>query len=88
MLPEVGVSTITLQISMRLDIVCGTVHSECLLAPPPPSPQVRTMAAVLLRRVFIQMEYKDLMEDLSVSMLSSCQAELLAAIQSESSSSI
>ena len=46
------------------------------------------MAAVLLRRVFLQMEYKDLVEDLTADMLSSCQAELLAAIQSETSSSI
>ena len=46
------------------------------------------MAAVLLRRVFLQMEYKDLVEDLSAEMLRSCQAELLGAIQVETTGNI
>lgn len=45
------------------------------------------MAAVLLRRVFLQLEYKDLIDDLAPEVLSSCQAELLMAIQMESHSS-
>lgn len=54
----------------------------------PPPPQVRTMAAVLLRRVFLQLEYKDLIDDLQPEVLSSCQAELLMAIQTEGHASI
>ena len=46
------------------------------------------MAAVLLRRVFLQLELKDLLEDLAPEVLSSCQAELLLAIQVETNSSI
>ncbi len=46
------------------------------------------MAAVLLRRVFLQMEYKDLVEDLSADLLATCQAELLAAVQVETSANV
>ncbi len=46
------------------------------------------MAAVLLRRVFLQLELKDLVEDLAPEVLSSCQAELLVAVQVERNGSI
>ena len=46
------------------------------------------MAAVLLRRVFLQLEYKDLVEELPPAVISSCQAELLLAIQSETNAAI
>ena len=41
------------------------------------------MVAVLLRRVFLQLEYKDLVEELPAEVLASCQAQLLTAVQVE-----
>lgn len=46
------------------------------------------MAAVLLRRVFLQLEYKDLGEELGSTLLNSCREELIAAIQTETERSI
>ncbi len=46
------------------------------------------MAAVLLRRVFLQLEHKDLVDDLQADSLVSCQAELLMAIRTETNVSI
>ena len=46
------------------------------------------MAAVLLRRVFLQLENKDLVEDLTPEVLASCRAELLLSVQTESNASI
>ena len=43
------------------------------------------MAAVMLRRVFLQLEYKDLLAEINNATLKSCQAELLVAIQAETS---
>ena len=48
-------------------------------------PQVRTIAAVLLRRVFLQMEHADLSEQIDSGVLQSCRAQLLVAVQSEPS---
>ena len=48
-------------------------------------PQVRTIAAVLLRRVFLQMEHTDLSEQIDSAVLQSCHAQLLVAVQSEPS---
>ena len=48
-------------------------------------PQVRTIAAVLLRRVFLQMEHTDLSEQIDSGVLQSCRAQLLVAVQSEPS---
>ena len=45
--------------------------------------QVRVLAAVLLRRLFLTLEYKDLMKDVSTDMLINCRVELLEAIQTE-----
>lgn len=50
---------------------------------PIPSNQVRTVAAVLLRRVFLQVEHKDLESEVEVGVLQGCRAELLLALQSE-----
>jgi len=52
------------------------------------SEEVRTIAAVLLRRVFLQMEYKDLSEQIDVGVLHGCRAELLLAVQTEPSAPI
>ncbi|KAL5476110.1 hypothetical protein EMCRGX_G026016 [Ephydatia muelleri] len=52
------------------------------------SDEVRTMAAVLLRRIFLQLEYKDLEEEVDIEVLQGCRAELLMAIQAEEHSSI
>ena len=41
------------------------------------------MAAVMLRRVFLQLEYKDMLKEIDAGMLKGCQAELLIAIQTE-----
>ena len=46
------------------------------------------MAAVLLRRVFLQLEYKDMVNEIDAGMLKGCQAELLVAIQTETNSLI
>ena len=46
------------------------------------------MAAVLLRRVFLQLEYKDLVDDVASDVLASCRAELLMAIRSETNAGI
>jgi hypothetical protein len=46
------------------------------------------MAAVLLRRVFLQLEYKDLIEELPRETISTCQAEMLVAVQMETNPSI
>ena len=46
------------------------------------------MAAVLLRRVFLQLEYKDMVNDIDAGVLKGCQAELLIAIQAETNSLI
>ena len=46
------------------------------------------MAAVLLRRVFLQLEYKDMVNEIDAGMLKGCQAELLVAIQAETNSLI
>lgn len=46
------------------------------------------MAAVLLRRIFIQLEYKDLVQDLPHELISNCQIELLNAVQMETNSGI
>ena len=48
-------------------------------------PQVRTIAPVLLRRVFLQMEHTDLSEQIDSAVLQSCRAQLLVAVQSEPS---
>ena len=59
------------------------------LLPPPlaslslPLPQVKTMASVLLRRVFLQLEYKELQEGIEDGVLRGCRAELLLAISAE-----
>ena len=53
-----------------------------------PHVQVRVMAAVLMRRVFLQLEYKDLVSDLCPDMLRNCQAELLEAIRMEKESTV
>ena len=50
--------------------------------------QVRTIAAVLLRRVFLQMEYNDLSQQIDVGVLHGCRAELLVAVQTEPSAPI
>ena len=46
------------------------------------------MAAVLLRRVFLQLEYKDLVGDIDAVALQGCQAEMLAAVQNETNPGI
>ena len=46
------------------------------------------MAAVLLRRVFLQLEYKELIGELDAGVLKGCQAELLIAIPAETNSLI
>lgn len=46
------------------------------------------MAAVLLRRVFLQLEYKDLVEELPAQVISNCQAEMLVAVQMETNAAI
>ena len=46
------------------------------------------MAAVLLRRVFLQLEYKELVEELPMQVISSCQDQLLVALQMETNASI
>ncbi len=46
-------------------------------------PQLKSIAAVLLRRIFLQLEYKDIAEDLEESVLRASKAELLLALQSE-----
>ena len=58
--------------------------------PSPPLPslplpllQVKTMAAVLLRRVFLQIEYKEMQEGINEDVLRQCRAELLQAIAEE-----
>ena len=50
-----------------------------------PGAQVRTIAAVLLRRIFLQLEYKELCDQVNNSVLVGCRAELLVAIQAEPS---
>ena len=52
------------------------------------SSQVRTVAAVLLRRVFLQVEYKELEKEVDAGVLQGCRGELLLALQSEASGSI
>ena len=47
--------------------------------------QLKSIAAVLLRRIFLQLEYKDIAEDLEVNVLRASKAELLLALQSETS---
>ena len=46
------------------------------------------MAAVLLRRVFLQLEYKDMVSQIDAGTIKGCQAELLIAIQTETNSLI
>ena len=46
------------------------------------------MAAVLLRRVFLQLEYKDMVSQIDTGTIKGCQAELLIAIQTETNSLI
>ena len=41
------------------------------------------MAAVLLRRVFLQLDYNDLKKDIDDGVLRQCRAEFLQAISSE-----
>lgn len=49
---------------------------------------MRTLAAVLLRRVFLQVEYKDLEREVEAGVLQGCRAELLLAMQRETSGQI
>ena len=54
----------------------------------PPTPlylQVKSMAAVLLRRIFLQLEYKDVVEDIAAEILQASKAELLLSLQTEGS---
>ena len=78
--------------SLRLPGATAEVCSLTLSLPPSlspspspslPPPQVKTMAAVLLRRVFLQLEFKDLVEGVDAGVLRQCQAELLQAVTSE-----
>ena len=46
------------------------------------------MAAVLLRRIFLQLEYKDLEQEVDNDVLRGCRVELLLAIQAEEHNSI
>ena len=46
---------------------------------------MKSIAAVLLRRIFLQLEYKDIAEDLEGGVLGASKAELLLAMQSENS---
>lgn len=48
-------------------------------------PKVKAMAAILLRRIFLQLEYKDIAEDLPPDVLAASKAELFLALQSENS---
>ena len=41
------------------------------------------MAAIMLRRVFLQLEYKELLSEIDAGTLKGCQAELLVAVQTE-----
>ena len=42
----------------------------------------------MLRRVFLQLEYKELLNEIDTDVLKGCQAELLVAIQTETNSLI
>ena len=46
---------------------------------------MKSIAAVLLRRIFLQLEYKDIVEDIESGVLGASKAELLLAMQSETS---
>ena len=46
------------------------------------------MAAVLLRRIFLHLEYKDVVEDIAADVLQASKAELLLSLQTESSAYI
>ena len=58
-------------------------HTPPLPSLPLPLLQVKTMAAVLLRRVFLQIEYKEMQEGINEDVLRQCRAELLQAIAEE-----
>ncbi|CAI8000480.1 Importin-5 [Geodia barretti] len=47
------------------------------------SAEVKTMAAVLLRRVFLQLDYGDLHKEVDPGVLRQCQTELLQGLSSE-----
>ena len=46
------------------------------------------MGTVLLRRVFLQLEYKDLLEDVPSNVITKCQEQLLVAVQTEENPSV
>lgn len=69
-------------------------HSLSLLLPPLSLPlslfprQVKTMGAVLLRRVFLQLDHKQLQESVDDGVLRQCRVELLQALSTEPVSAI
>lgn len=46
------------------------------------------MGSVLLRRVCLQLEYKDLIKDVPTNIITSCQEQLLVAMQTEEDPSV
>lgn len=70
----------SLDVSLKFSHLISTLRMEGS------SEEVKTVAAVLLRRVFLQLEYKDLIDGIDPTLLQSGRAELLMAVQQEGTS--
>jgi len=46
-------------------------------------PQLKSIAAVLLRRIFLHLEYKDIQKDIKPDLFQASRAELLVSLQGE-----